>query len=302
MADKPLVSVITPTLNNKAYLKECIESVLAQTYFDIEHIIVDGLSTDGTLEMLAEYKAKYPNRITYISERDKNAGDAWVKGVRITRGDILGWLGADDTYPPDAVSTVVKYFNQNSDAYFVFGGCNYINEKGEVIKKVITRDFDLKKAINDSVSIPCTSAFYRREVVEKVDPHIIAEQDSEIEYWIMVGEVFKINRIEPVLSNFRLYNEKARAHNDMISYARSNFRMGRRHGAGLLSPCARRYYLAVVMRPLQPIIDPIFHYMSTGNAARSPFIVKATRPFHPAMAAVYHVLVGSKKQKEPKKK
>ncbi|MDO8578304.1 MAG: glycosyltransferase [Dehalococcoidales bacterium] len=294
MKDKPLVSVITPTLNNKNYLKECIESVLAQTYINIEHVIVDGVSTDGTVEMLAEYKAKYPGRIVYISERDKSAGDAWIKGVKIAKGDIFGWLGADDTYPPDAVATVVKYFNQNPDSYFVFGGCNYINEKGGVIKNVVTRDFDLKQAINDSVSIPCTSAFYRREVVEKVDPIIIAEQDSEIEYWIMVGKVFKINRIDPVLSHFRLYNEKARAHDDMISYARSNFKMGRRHGAGLFSPCARRYYLAIVMRPLQPVIDPIFHYMSTGDAERSTFLVKVTRPFHPAMTAVYHLIVGSK--------
>ena len=301
MAYKPLVSVITPTKNNKMYLRECIESVLAQTYQNIEHVIVDGVSTDGSVEMLAEYKSRYPGRVTYISEKDKSAGDAWIKGVRMSTGKILGWLGADDTYPPSTVATVVEYFTKNPDSYFVFGGCNYIDENGAVIKQIITRDFDLKQAINDSVSIPCTSAFYRREVIERVNPDIIAKQDSEIEYWIMVGEVFNINRIEPVLSHFRVYNEKPRAHDDMISYSRANFRVGRRHGAGLFSPCARRYYLAVVMRPFQPVVDPIFHYMSTGDAERSTFLVKATRPFHPIMAAIYHLLVGGKKQAAAKK-
>lgn len=297
--DKPLVSIVTPVLNNIRYLEGCLQSVLNQSYPNIEHVLIDGVSTDGSLEMLADYKAKYPNRIKYISERDKSAGEAWIKGVKIAKGAILGWLGADDTYSPDAIQTVVKFFETDPTAYFVFGGCNYVNERGEIIKRVVTKDFDLKEAINDMCSIPCTSAFYKREVIEKVRPDIIAEQDSELEYWIMVGKKFKIHRIENVLSNFRLYNEKARAHNDMYSFARTTFRMGRRHGAGIFSPCARRYYLAIATRPLQPVLDPIFHFISTGDSDRSNFLVRVTRPLHPVLASIYHFVVGSK---PPRKK
>mgnify|MGYP001568380990 CR=1 FL=1 len=286
--DKPLVSIITPVRNGIKYLPECIQSVLNQNYPNIEHVIVDGVSSDGTVDILASYKAKYPDRIKYISEPDKSAGEAWIKGVRIAKGTILGWLGADDTYTPDAVQKVVKFFETNTDAYFVFGGCNYINENGDVIRKVVPKDFDLNEAINDMCSLPTTSAFYRREVIEKVNPNIIAEQDSEVEYWIKVGKQFKIYRIEPVLSNFRVYNSKNRAQNDMYSFAKATYDIGRRNGAGIFSPCAKRYYLALATRPVQRIIDPIFHAMSTGDTGRNSLLVRITRPFHPLIRIIYH--------------
>ncbi len=181
----------------------------------------------------------------------------------------------------------------------MFGGCNYIDENSKIIKPVITKDFDLKDARDDMCSIPCTSAFYKREVIEKVSPDIIARQDSEVEYWIMVGEVFKIHRIEPVLSNFRVYNDKNRAQNDMYSFAKATYDIGRRHGAGIFSPCAKRYYLALATRPVQRIVDPVFHAMSTGDTERNSLLVRVTRPFQPILTTIYHFMVGSK---QPKKK
>ena len=288
IVNTPLVSIITPVRNNVKYLPECIQSVLNQSYPNIEHILVDGVSTDGTLEMLADYKSKYSDRIKFISEPDKSAGEAWVKGIRLAKGTILGWLGADDTYAEDTIQTVVNFFTANTDAYFVFGGCNYMDENGKIIKPVVTKDFDLEYAINNMCSIPCTSAFYRREVIEKVNPNIIAEQDSEVEYWIMVGEIFKIHRIEPLLSNFRVYNSKNRAQNDMYSFSKATYEIGRRHGAGIFSPCARRYYIALATRPIQRIIDPIFHAMSTGDTERNSLIVRITTPFHPLIRKIYY--------------
>jgi len=87
--DNPPVSIITPVLNAIKYLEACIQSVLHQSYPHIEHIFVDGGLTDGTLEMLANYQAKYRDRITFISEPDKSAGEAWNKGFRIARGGSL---------------------------------------------------------------------------------------------------------------------------------------------------------------------------------------------------------------------
>lgn len=295
--DHPLVSVVTPVLNGIKYLEACVQSLLNQSYSNIEHIFTDGGSTDGTLEMLTLYRAKYPDRIKFISEPDKGIGDAWAKGLRIANGEIIGWLGSDDTYGPDTIQTVVRFFEANPDAYFVFGGCNNINEKGEIIKQVIPKDFNLNEAINDACSIPWPSVFCKREVIEKISPDIIPKQGGELEYWILIGKKFKIHRIEDVLSSFRVYDNKIRDNNDLYSFARAAFVVGRRHGAGAFSPCARRYYLALVTRPLQPVIDPIFHFMSTGDANRGNFLVRVTRPLHPAIAAIYHFMVGSKKPK-----
>src|SRR3972149_511511 len=122
--DKPLVSIITMVLNGVKYLEECIQSVLTQNYPHIEHIFVDGGSTDGTVEILTKYQTKYPNRIRFISEPDKGPGDAWNKGIRMAKGEIFGFLGSDDVSEPGAIISVVEFFKSNPDAYFVFGECN----------------------------------------------------------------------------------------------------------------------------------------------------------------------------------
>ena len=203
--DKPLVSIITPVFDGIKYLEACIKSVLNQSYPHIEHIFVDGGSSDGTLELLSSYQARYPERIRFISEPDKGVGDAWNKGLRMARGEIFGWLGSDDISEPDAIQTVVEFFRANPDAYFVFGECNYINEKGEIIGKYLTRDFDLKIAINEANPIPCPSAFYRRKVIQKVG--WFDTRGSDLDYWIRVGKVFEIYQIETTLANFRHHKD-----------------------------------------------------------------------------------------------
>ena len=103
VADKPLVSIITPVLNRVQYVEECILNIFNQTYPNIEHIFVDGSSTDGTLEVLSRYRAKNPDRVRYISESDNGLGDAVNKGWRMAKGEILGWIDTGDTYELDAI-------------------------------------------------------------------------------------------------------------------------------------------------------------------------------------------------------
>ena len=144
----PLVSIITPVLNGAKYLEACIESVLSQSYPHIEHVFIDGISSDGTSDVLSNYRANYPVRIRFISEPDRGSNDAANRGIRIARGGIFGLLPSDDMYEPDAIQTVVKFFRANPDAYFVFGDCNYINEKAEVIRRYRFKDFNQKKMVN----------------------------------------------------------------------------------------------------------------------------------------------------------
>src|SRR5690348_7251696 len=102
-SDQPLVSIITPSLNQAAFIEAAIESVLAQDYPAIEHVVVDGGSTDGTLDLLK----RYGQRVRWISEPDAGQSDAINKGVRMTSGPLLAWLNADDQYTPGAVSRAV---------------------------------------------------------------------------------------------------------------------------------------------------------------------------------------------------
>ena len=102
------VSVVTVTWNSAATLRDTLESVLAQTYCDIEHIIVDGGSMDGTMRLVQEYEPRYNGRLRYISEPDRGIYDAMNKGIGMASGEVVGILNSDDFYTsPDAVEKLV---------------------------------------------------------------------------------------------------------------------------------------------------------------------------------------------------
>src|SRR4030095_6506219 len=130
--DRPLVSIITPSFNQARYIEATIQSVLSQDYPRIEYLIVDGGSTDETVEIIK----KYEGRLAWsVSEQDQGQTDAINKGFGHTNGQILAWLNSDDTYEPGAVSAAVKYLLDHPDVGMVYGDCNFINEDGRVIGK-----------------------------------------------------------------------------------------------------------------------------------------------------------------------
>jgi len=118
-SNKPLVSIITVVLNNKKFLGKSILSVLNQNYKNIELIIIDGGSTDGTLDIIKKYKSKIN---FFISEKDNGLYDAMNKGIKNSKGSIIGILNSDDIYYSNAISTAVNYFINNRNIDFLFGG------------------------------------------------------------------------------------------------------------------------------------------------------------------------------------
>jgi len=102
----PLVSVITPSLNQGSFIETTIQSVLSQDYPSIEYIVVDGCSTDGTVQILSNYG----DRFRCISEPDDGQADAINKGLKMSRGEVVAWLNSDDTYCPGAETKAVEYF------------------------------------------------------------------------------------------------------------------------------------------------------------------------------------------------
>lgn len=253
----PTVSIITPVLNGINFIEKCIQSVLNQSYPNIEHVFVDGGSTDGTVEMLSKYEARYSGRIRFISEPDRGGGDAWNKGVKMVKGEILGALNSDDVYEPSAVQTVVEFFKSNNDAYFVYGGMNYIDEKGRIVGKHEVKDLDFKELINDWCAIPTPAAFYKREVVERVGE--IGMMGSDLEYWIRVAKVFQIHRIDEVLANFTVHGKsQTGAKETYKKWVRESYIVSIQHGGSILGPRSRRYYLFVINEGLRPFFDPAY--------------------------------------------
>jgi len=209
MKDKPLVSIVTPTYNYGRFIEDTILSVKNQDYPNIEHIIVDGGSTDNTLEILKKYESTYNMR--WISEPDEGESDAINKGFKMAKGEILAWLDSDDVYSnKKVISRVVEVFINNPDVQVVHGNCAIIDEKGNIIKKVRTVPFNYKAYLYGyplTLALPQPSTFWRREIFFKVgmlDPKL---------YWAMDRDLFlrfaeygaKFKFIKDELSYFRLH-------------------------------------------------------------------------------------------------
>ncbi len=226
---------------------------------------MDGGSSDGTLELLASYADRYPGRLIYVSGPDRSAGDAANRGWAIAKGDIFQFMGSDDTLEPDAVETVVEFFRANPHAYFVYGDCNIINDTGEVTGKSPATDFDLKKAVNDFDiwCIPSVSAFYKRAVIETVGLCNTSLYACDTDYWIRVGELFRMHRIEKMLASFRVRHDSFGASSEATKKCiRDHFIISRRHGGSLHSPCARKYYRQVITEGLRPVIGRFYPFMN----------------------------------------
>jgi glycosyltransferase involved in cell wall biosynthesis len=156
-----LVSIVTPSLNQGRYLREAIDSVRAQTHAPIEHIVVDGGSTDGTLEILGEY-----DEVHWISEPDRGQSHALNKGFAMARGDVLGWLNADDAYTPHAASEAIMALN---GAGLVYADVTRVDDDGVNPRRIRSRnEFDLWTELNLGCGIYSPSVFFTREAFHAV--------------------------------------------------------------------------------------------------------------------------------------
>lgn len=158
--NKPLVSVITAVYNGEKFLEKTIQSVLDQTYENIEYIVIDGGSTDGTIDIIK----KYEDRISYwVSEPDKGVYEAMNKGLKVTTGEYIAILNADDYYTPDAIAlSIEKIIDAKSD--YSIANVEYVNNKG-VIKSI----YPLKENhIYQEMPYPHVSAFISSETYKKV--------------------------------------------------------------------------------------------------------------------------------------
>src|SRR5262245_56312998 len=159
--DLPLVSIITPSFNQARYIEATIQSVLSQDYPNIEYLIIDGGSTDGTVEIIKKHEGRLA---WWVSEQDKGQTDAINKGFARAGGQILAWLNSDDTYEPGAISKAVRYLVDHPEMGMVYGDCNFINEEGHMIGKFGSAQTDYRLLRQGYVHIPQQTMFLLAEL------------------------------------------------------------------------------------------------------------------------------------------
>jgi len=234
----PLVSVVTPSLNQAEYLREAIESVLAQTYAPIEHIVVDGGSTDGTLEILREY-----DRLRWVSEPDRGQSHAVNKGFATARGEIFGWLNADDAYEPDAVEAGVRALAGVGLAY---ADVTRVNDHGDNPRRIRSRPvWDLWTELNDGNGVYSPSVFFTREAFEAVggiDEELHLSMDYDL--WLKIGKRFGARHVDAVWSVQRFHAE-AKTIRRREDFWPERLAISRRHGGRLVSPLLIRRYVRI---------------------------------------------------------
>ncbi len=202
MKNFPIVTVVVPCLNRAEFLRPTIESILSQDYASIECIVIDGGSSDGTIEILQSYG----DRIRWVSEPDTGHANAINKGWRMGRGELLAWLNADDIWEkPGAAGIAVDYLRKHPEVGVVYGDCGVIDANGHKVGPCYLREWDLEYAVlNCDHCIPQPAAFVRRTVVEGVgwlNEEFYQKKDHEL--WLRIALVSKIVHIPRLLAHER---------------------------------------------------------------------------------------------------
>ena len=218
---QPLVSIITPSFHQARYLEATIESVLSQDYPHIEYIVIDGASTDSSVEIIK----KYENRLAYwVSEKDNGQADAINKGLALAKSDIVAWLNSDDYYLPNAISAAVKAFEENPDAVMVYGDILAVDEWGHTINLLKYKQLSKEDLLCFQI-IGQPAVFFRREVYEKsggLDTTFHFLLDHHL--WIRIAQHGRILHVPQTWAAAR-YHAEAKNRAKAAEFGREAFRI-----------------------------------------------------------------------------
>jgi glycosyltransferase involved in cell wall biosynthesis len=207
MGHNPLISVVTPSFNQVSFIGEAMESVRRQNRNNCEHLVIDGMSTDGTVELLRSQSENTGRNVFWISERDSGQSEALNKGFRRANGEIIGWLNSDDRYRGNCFDHVVQAFKDNPDVDIIYGDYAMVDEVGKMLK--IRREIEFNAFIllyHRILYIPTTATFFRRRIFEEgnwIDERL--QYAMDLEFFIRLSaRGYRFKHIPQLLADFRM--------------------------------------------------------------------------------------------------
>lgn len=241
MKYEPLVSIVTPSLNHGAFLGEAIESVMAQDYPSVEHLVVDGGSTDGTSAILARYR----DRVRMMTEQPRRGQAHAVNlGFRAARGEILGWLNADDRYCPGAIRAAVEGLAERPGAGIVYSNWEEIDEAGGVIAARRSGPYSRPEQLEGVNAVPQPTVFLRSSLFDRIgylDESLHFVMDYEL--WLRASLETDLVWVDETWAQFRLHPGSKSSR--WLDFYPERRRVARAYGGPFFSRSFRDRYLNV---------------------------------------------------------
>ena len=267
MENRPRISIVTPSFNQGQFIEETIESVLRQNYSNVEHIVIDGASTDETLAVLNRYQ-----HLRVISEPDSGQAEAINKGFRMATGDIRGFLNSDDTLMPNALISVAEAFVQNRNTHILMGRCRFVDGKGNYLGIEHPSHFENHQrvlAVWKGHFIPQPAVFWKKEVWDKcggMDENLNS-QWIDYDLFCRFSKYFKFHPINRILATYRLHDDSKSEKSSVDDRLLEAIQISRRYWGPVGSPQFLK--LAISLR--------WFHFDRVGRARRSVAAARESR-------------------------
>lgn len=214
----PIISIVTPSYNQVRFLENTIDSVINQTYQNIEYIVIDGGSTDGSLEVLKRRSAEIDY---WVSEPDNGQSDAINKGLRQATGDVVCWLNSDDCFVPGALEKVANYFSKNEDCDAIVGDIEIKYEGLSEIKYLKGKFSSYIRLLQfwKSYNMHQPAIFWKRTVTDEVglldtDENLVMDYD----YWLRIARQFRFEKLNSTLARVLHHGESKTGRDDFKAY------------------------------------------------------------------------------------
>jgi glycosyltransferase involved in cell wall biosynthesis len=205
--NSPLVTIIVPSFNQGRFIKETLDSIIGQDYRPIEVLVIDGASTDQTVEVLESYRGV--PELKWWSEPDNGVVDAVNKGLEKASGEIISIQSSDDLYLPGAITAAASFLTEHNDVALIYSDVELINGRSEVVGKDILQSFNLKHYLGRFSYIPQPSAFFRAEMVKEIGGwRQEVSYAADADYWLRIAVGHKVARIDRLMARYRYHPDQ----------------------------------------------------------------------------------------------